>query len=191
MGFDAKTETHLDLLYPAFSLAVRRTLLRAEETTGRSMKITEALRSFSRQAALFAQGRTAPGAGASSESPLGRTVTNAQAGLSTHHYGLACDCAFHGADPYLDAEIPAVRNRAWDLFGAAAVDEGLTWGGGNWGGPHDRPHLEALYGFRIGDIRGMFDRFACIAGLWERIDVSRGVEPGMEWRGRILFDPTK
>lgn len=180
MPLDAKTELHLELLYPAFGLQVRRALTRAEETTGRRIKITEALRSFSRQATLFAQGRTTPG-------PM---VTDAQPGLSVHHYGTACDCAFHGADPYLDGEPTSVRNRLWDLFGAACRGEGLTWGGSNWGGPSDRPHAENLFGLRVGHLRQTFDRGG-IAAVWTEFDLARGVEPGTEWRGRTLFDPSK
>lgn len=48
--------------------------------TGIKIRIAQGLRTFAEQAAIYAQGRTAPG----------KVVTKANAGLSNHNYGLAC-----------------------------------------------------------------------------------------------------
>lgn len=189
MPFDAKTELLLGQLYPAFALGLKNALEAAEEVTGRAMKLTEGVRSFPRQTALFAQGRSVPGPGVSDARPMGYTVTDAQAGLSGHHYGVAGDCAFVGDDPYLAKEEPAMRNTLWDFFGKSVRDAGLTWGG-TWGGAADRPHAESFYGFRVGDLKAFFNRGG-MELVWRQLDLARKVPVGEDWDGRTLFDPTK
>jgi len=49
------------------------------------------LRSGAEQDALYKVGRTVKGAGVTQRFPMGRKVTNAQAGQSAHQYGLAID----------------------------------------------------------------------------------------------------
>lgn len=75
------------------------------------------LRDNEAQSALYAQGRTKPGA----------IVTNARAGQSLHNYGLAYDC------------VPLVNGKAdwnskrWPEIGRLGEEVGLEWAG-RWSG---------------------------------------------------------
>lgn len=67
---------------------IRRQALAARDEcikAGYAVDFFETHRSLARQADLFAQGRTKPG----------KIVTNAEPGLSSHHYGLALDIAYY------------------------------------------------------------------------------------------------
>lgn len=74
------------------------------------------LRSFELQSALYAAGRTKPGA----------IVTNAPPGASAHNYGMASDWA-----PILKGQIswPDAKDPLWQAYGAAVKKVGLRWGG--------------------------------------------------------------
>jgi peptidoglycan L-alanyl-D-glutamate endopeptidase CwlK len=146
MDLDAASKARLKLLYPDFTVRVMRVLEDMERLTNWKMKIGEGVRLWSRQADLYAQGRTKPGPGATPEHPLGHIVTNNKAGESLHHYGCAVDCIFPGQDPYL--EHMTDRKRAellWATFGRVAQAHGLEWGG-SWKKPVDKPHIQLRYG---------------------------------------------
>ena len=90
------------------------------------MRVTDGARTAAQQAALYAQGRTAPG--------LIVTAADGTAGTkSKHQSGTAADCCF------LVAGVPT-WDGPWEEYGTAAEDEGLVWGG-RWKKP-DRPHVE-------------------------------------------------
>jgi peptidoglycan L-alanyl-D-glutamate endopeptidase CwlK len=77
--------------------------------------ITCTLRSNSEQAALYAQGRTAPG----------HVVTNAPAGRSAHNFGLAIDVVpLVNGKPDWKASDPV-----WKTLGDLGVAAGLQWAG--------------------------------------------------------------
>lgn len=104
---------------------------------GSPVKITQTLRTWDEQAALYAQGRTRPGA----------VVTKARPGSSMHNFGLAFDVAFAGPDPYLDAlakKDASAARAAWEKIGALGEECGLAWGG-RWKSFQDRPHFEARH----------------------------------------------
>lgn len=77
----ANQDRDLNHLQPFFKAKVEAWLA-ALKAEGIELKVTETLRSFARQEELFALGRTKPGV----------KVTNARAGQSNHHWGLAVDC---------------------------------------------------------------------------------------------------
>lgn len=89
--------------------------------------VTCALRTQAEQAALYAQGRTAPG-------PI---VTDAQAGQSAHNYGLAIDIVpivngkpdWQGSDP------------VWYQLGHLGEQAGLEWAG-RWIHFKELPHFQ-------------------------------------------------
>jgi hypothetical protein len=80
------------------------------------------------QAALYAQGRTAPG-------PI---VTNVDGTTtkSTHQLGTGSDLVF-----VVNGQPSWAENLPWDLLGKTAKAEGLAWGG-DWKDPVDRPHVQ-------------------------------------------------
>ena len=93
--------------------------IRAEPTSG--------YRSMEAQAALYAQGRTAPG----------RIVTKAKPGQSSHNFGMAMDYVpvVGGHRTY------NVKWKWWLKMGLAARAAELAWGGW-WLRLQDRPHVE-------------------------------------------------
>lgn len=75
--------------------------------------VTCTSRTMEEQAALYAQGRTAPG----------RIVTNAKPGQSAHNYGLAIDVVpIMNGKPDWDGEHPI-----WQKIGALGQLRGLQW----------------------------------------------------------------
>jgi peptidoglycan L-alanyl-D-glutamate endopeptidase CwlK len=89
--------------------------LSACSVAGLDVLVTCTLRSNAEQAALYAQGRTAPG----------HVVTDAPAGHSAHNFGLAIDIVpmvngkpdWKGSDP------------VWKQIGQIGVAAGLQWAG--------------------------------------------------------------
>lgn len=108
-------------------------VLAAMEALGFAMMPTDGLRTTEQQRALYAQGRTVPGA----------IVTHAD-GVNTRSnhqpksdgLGHAVDCCFVvNGKPSWDARLP------WKAYGAAAEAVGLKWGGA-WASLVDLPHVE-------------------------------------------------
>ncbi len=75
---DSVSEARLGVVHPLLADKIRQMTVMLEPET---LRVTQGLRSWGEQAALYAQGRTAPG----------KIVTNAQPGSSYHNYGLAVD----------------------------------------------------------------------------------------------------
>ena len=122
------TGVHPDLVLKVEQLLVVLRIL------GLPMIVTAGVRTEAEQAALYAQGRTAPG----------KIVTNADGvtNRSNHQvkadgYGHAVDCAFRDAagQPTWDPSYP------WRLYGTLAMQLGLKWGGA-WSAITDLPHVE-------------------------------------------------
>ncbi|QWU15630.1 peptidoglycan L-alanyl-D-glutamate endopeptidase CwlK [Paenibacillus sophorae] len=109
--------------------------------------ITQGLRTAAEQEALYAQGRTKPGA----------VVTNARGGYSYHNYGLAVDFALL---------LPDGKNVSWDMLRDGNEDRltdweqvvqiaktlGFEWGG-DWSGFRDYPHLQMTFGLALDRLR--------------------------------------
>lgn len=92
---------------------------------GVNVEVTQGLRTFAEQDALYSQGR----------SRRGPKVTNAKGGYSFHNYGLAVDLApFKRGVPDWNAA------NAFRLIGEEAKKVRLEWGG-RWKTP-DRPHVQ-------------------------------------------------
>lgn len=113
---------------------------------GIPITVTFTYRSNETQAALYAQGRTAPG----------KIVTNAKAGQSFHNYRLAYDATptallklkNWGDNPKDQAE----TNRIWALYGYLAKQQGLEWGG-DWKTIKDRPHCQWTGGLTLAQLQ--------------------------------------
>lgn len=129
----AKVQNDIELLQPHFRDKVKTWLAKIKEA-GLTIRITETLRTYERQAELYAQGRTAPG----------NKVTNAKAGQSNHNYGQALDCY-----PVVDGKVVvnfdkdpkafAVMKKAAEI----AASLGIHWGIAPVGQPvRDMPHFQ-------------------------------------------------
>ena len=102
---------------------------------GIKIKATECLRTAKEQDALYAKGRTAPGA----------KVTNAQGkdAKSMHQWGVAFDVAIDmDADKDGDVDIRDLYNvKLLNVVGKIGESIGLEWGG-SWKSIMDKPHFQ-------------------------------------------------
>lgn len=144
---DKVTGDRVKTLHPKIRDEVYNLIIQAESKlpVGRAIRITQGLRTFEEQAALYAQGRTKPG-------PI---VTNAQPGSSYHQYGLAIDFAIlvdkDGNGTYdelsWDIKVDNDRDGVADWLEVVKVfeDAGYEWGG-KWSSIKDYPHLQKNFG---------------------------------------------
>jgi hypothetical protein len=132
------TKHQPDSLLPLVLRQAKKVLVEMEEM-GLPMRIIEGYRSPERQAELYAQGRTKPGA----------IVTNAKPGQSLHQYGCACDLVFR--DLGYNAS-----SAQWALFGRTAERHGFEWGGSRkWkdAGIVDKPHIQLTLTYSLADFQ--------------------------------------
>jgi peptidoglycan LD-endopeptidase CwlK len=123
---DQTSEARLIEVHPKLAEKVRSMaeILAAE---GIQIRVVQSLRSWTEQAALYAQGRTEPG----------QVVTNAKPGTSWHNYGLAVDVApFDGGIPDWNADHPV-----WKRIVAVGESVGLV-SGSEWRTFPDLPHFQ-------------------------------------------------
>jgi hypothetical protein len=103
-------------------------VLAGMQAAGFPMMVTDGKRTAVEQAALYAQGRTAPG----------HIVTYADGvmNLSNHQSGRAADSCF-----VVDGAPSWAVSLPWHAYGALVVAVGLVWGG-DWHRLVDLPHAE-------------------------------------------------
>lgn len=115
-----------------------RELIRRAAEEGIALVVTQGLRTFAEQQALYDQGRTKPG----------KIVTNAPPGSSWHNFGLAFDVAELVAGKYHYPSDLAWWTHIGELGKALELD---------WGGDFhtfvDRPHFEYHPHLRLADAR--------------------------------------
>jgi len=104
------------LLEAEFAQRLLRVFKVMRERHGYQMVLLEGFRSPERQNQL---------------ADMGSHVTAARASQSYHQHGLAADCAFIREGRVIISETDPWAMRGYELFGRAAADAGLTWGG-NW-----------------------------------------------------------
>ncbi|MCY9593708.1 peptidoglycan L-alanyl-D-glutamate endopeptidase [Paenibacillus chitinolyticus] len=137
-----KSEFRLAGLHPNVAAASKRLIVNCYKR-GVTIVITQGLRTFEEQDALYCQGRSKPGP----------KVTNAKAGESFHNFGVAIDFALL---------MPDGKNVSWDMTMDSDGDKisdwmevvteakqlGFSWGG-DWTGFKDYPHFEMTFGLTI------------------------------------------
>ncbi len=126
------TDSRLTGVHPHLISAVYK-ILDIMHAAGHPMIVTDGVRTEAQQRALYAKGRTAPGA----------IVTHADGvdKKSNHQpdddgYGHAVDCCF-----LVEGHASWDESNPWKLYGVVAQTLGLNWGGA-WTGFVDRPHIE-------------------------------------------------
>ena len=125
---DPVSESRLGEVHPKLAEKVRSM---AELLAGENIEIrvVQGLRSWAEQAALYAQGRTAPG----------KVVTNAKPGTSWHNFGLAVDVApFDSGIPDWNSSHPS-----WKRIVAVGESVGLV-SGSQWRTFPDWPHFQLV-----------------------------------------------
>ena len=152
------SEQRLAKLHPG--LASRgRAMLDACAQSSLAVMITEGLRTWEEQDALYAKGRTTP--------PLGKKywVTKAKGGQSFHNFALAFDIVV----------LDAVRKDGWDdahpgWAAAARIGKqlGLEWGG-DWPTFPDRPHYQWRGELELAQCRDLYA--GGLQAVWDKVPV--------------------
>ena len=153
-AIDQNTLNRLALVHPELAERIIEVLKRISLP----MRVTDGMRTFEEQAALYAKGRTKPG----------KIVTKAKPGSSYHNYGLAVDCCFLGKDPYLEDHKDS--KALWQEYGNLGKRFGLGWGG-DWG--WDKPHLELTAGYAVKELKAIYNEDG-IRAVWQAIDKAIG-----------------
>ena len=150
---DEKTLERIKLLHPKLrdeaSLIYDEIVLALKGKA--ACRFAYTLRTFAEQDALYAQGRTKPGA----------KVTNARGGQSYHNYGLACDIVLlvdkDGNGTYETAswdtksDFDGDKKADWQEVVAIFKRYGWEWGG-DWKFV-DAPHFQKTYGKTIVELQ--------------------------------------
>lgn len=128
---DQLNERRLSTLHPIVSARGLQLLQRAG-AEGLTLLVTQGVRTFAEQDALYAKGRTTK--------PIGKQhiVTRAKAGSSWHNFGLAFDIVVldsMGKEDWND------QHPGWARAGEIGRSIGLEWGG-DWRGFKDKPHFQ-------------------------------------------------
>lgn len=146
-------EERLSRVYPP--LAIRgRALVELCAHAGVAVLVTQGLRTYAEQNALYAKGRTKPG----------KKVTNAKGGQSYHNFGLAFDVVVLDAMGKADWDD---AHPGWALAGKLGKSVGLEWGGG-WKRLKDKPHFQYTGSLKLGDCRKCY-REGGLNAVWERV----------------------
>jgi peptidoglycan L-alanyl-D-glutamate endopeptidase CwlK len=121
---------------------------------GVTVEVISGLRSWSAQAALYAQGRTKPGR----KGGFGpdNWVTKARPGSSWHNYGLAIDLGLFKNGLYLDEKKPAEADKLYAEIGALAGRLGIEWAG-NWKSFQENPHFQVTFGLTLAQARAKME----------------------------------
>lgn len=133
---DAATDRRIAGLHPEVRATAAQFVNRVEQELGIQLRVTQGMRTYAEQDALYAQGRTAPG----------DIVTNARGGQSNHNFGVAFDVVEVRADG------SANWNTDWAAIGRIGESMGLEWGG-NWTSFVDRPHFQMDFGLSTTQLR--------------------------------------
>ncbi|HSR91419.1 MAG TPA: M15 family metallopeptidase [Gemmatimonadales bacterium] len=152
----ALSDQRLSGLHPVVASRARA-MLDLCSLSGLAILVTQGVRTWDEQDALFAKGRTIPPIGAS------HIVTKAKGGQSYHNFGLAFDIIV------LDSMGKTDWNTAhpgWKRAAEAGRSVGLEWGG-DWKGFKDIPHFQYSGGLSLAQCRSLFADG--IEAVWERL----------------------
>lgn len=153
---DQKTLDRIQLLHPKLRSEAGAIYSEIEQALkGRAIcRFAYTLRTFAEQDALYAQGRTKPGA----------RVTNAKGGQSYHNYGMAIDIVllkdtdgngtFETASWETNVDFDGDGKADWIEIVEIFKRYGWAWGG-SWAHFKDLPHFERTMGFTIATLQTM------------------------------------
>jgi hypothetical protein len=149
-------EQRLSRLYPV--LAIRaRCMVELCAYEGIPILITQGLRTWEEQDALYAKGRTV--------SPLGKQhiVTNAKGGQSFHNFGLAFDIVVLDSVGKADWD---VAHPSWKRSAEIGKSLGLEWGG-DWKSFKDMPHFQYVGDLTTARCRELYP--SSLQAIWDEI----------------------
>ena len=145
----------INLLHPKLQQIVPL-LIRDCKIHGIDIIITQTLRSKAEQDALYAKGRTAPGA----------IVTKAKYPWSLHCWGVALDFV-----PLVNGKADYSNIGLFERVGKIGESLGLEWGG-RWTSFVDRPHFQ-LRGYRWQDLQTKYGTPEKFIATWEVDEVEQ------------------
>jgi D-alanyl-D-alanine carboxypeptidase-like protein/LysM domain-containing protein len=124
---------------------------------GLTILVTQGLRTWAEQDALYAKGRTTK--------PIGPQyiVTKAKGGQSWHNFGLAFDIAVLDAMGKADWD---TSHPGWSIAARVGKSVGLEWGG-DWKGFKDLPHFQYTGSLTLAQCCQLFP--AGIQAVWQRV----------------------
>ena len=166
-------------LYPKFRDTVNGFITTWNGTHAvEAVGIFEGLRSFERQAELYAIGRTTDGApcihagvlrplGSCAQHPHGRIVTNAPPGMSWHQYGLAADVVFDSNPVKPDLQASWDGKYPWKALGIAGTTAGLEWAG-SWRSMPEFPHFQKTYGLQLVEAHELYQQGG-LPAVWKAL----------------------
>jgi peptidoglycan L-alanyl-D-glutamate endopeptidase CwlK len=136
MSLDPKWLAKLDTVHPSLRTKVIA-LVNMAAVEGFTLQVTQALRTFAEQDALFNQPHDhKDNDGDHRIDEADEHVTNCRGGQSWHNYGLAVDFIF-----VVDGKRTYVPDSLYSNIGRWARTAGLEWGG-SWKHTVDRPHVQ-------------------------------------------------
>ncbi len=124
---------------------------------GLAILVTQGLRTWAEQDALYAKGRTI--------APIGKPhiVTNAKGGQSWHNFGLAFDIVVLDSVGKADWDS---SHPGWRKAADVGKSVGLEWGG-DWKGFKDLPHFQYTGGLTLAECREL--HAGGLAAVWEKV----------------------
>lgn len=178
---DAHSEARVAEVHPELGRRVHR----LEAMLSFLLAVTQGLRTYPQQDALWAKGRTTPGVpcihndvtrpiGSCPQHPLGLPVTKAKAGQSMHNFGLAVDGA-----PLINGVIDwNGKDEKWAEILAKAPSCGLAEGA-QWRTFPDEPHLypRELPANPDDNLRYLYTEGGLTA-VWKEADALMGITDG-------------
>ena len=134
---DKPTQTRIAKLYPTVRAEVTEIIHKCDiALTGKAeIRITQGLRTFADQDALYKQGRTTPG----------KKIANSKAGQSIHNYGFAVDICLKidGKTASWDTAKDWDNDQVADWYECVKIFAKHVWEwGGNWKTFKDLPHFD-------------------------------------------------
>src|SRR6185369_6135535 len=152
----ALSDQRLSGLHPVVASRARA-MLDLCSLSGLAILVTQGVRTWEEQDALFARGRTVPPLGAS------HIVTKARGGQSYHNFGLAFDIIVLDSMGKTDWN---TSHPGWKRAAEAGRSVGLEWGG-DWKGFKDIPHFQYSGGLSLAECRALVADG--IEAVWERL----------------------
>jgi len=152
LHFRALSEKRLAALHPLLAERGRAMLDRCAQR-GLALVVTQGLRTWEEQDALYAQGRTAPG----------KIVTKARGGQSYHNFGLAFDILVLDAMGKADWDS---SHPGWSQAADVGKALGLEWGG-DWQTIKDQPHFQYTGGLGLDRCRLLYPKG--LPAIWREV----------------------
>jgi hypothetical protein len=154
--YAAISERRLQRLHPIVA-SRGRSMIELCSHAGIAILVTQGLRTWDEQDALYAKGRSAP--------PIGRKyiVTRAKGGQSYHNFGLAFDIVVLDSLGKTDWD---ATHPGWKRAAAIGKSVGLEWGG-DWVSFKDSPHFQYTNGLTLAQCCSLYS--SGIESIWDQV----------------------